>query len=131
MKKKAMKNTSTPDRFIPTRRLKLNKVTGSWEDAPNKPLFLKGPISMEWLSLAAKLPGKAFHLAVAIQWLAGMSSPTKLKVTAKALELLGVSKDAYRDGLRRLEEAKLISVERRTGQFPWVSINPKDAKNIL
>jgi DNA-binding transcriptional ArsR family regulator len=126
-----MQNASTPDRLIPTKRLKLNKVTGSWEDAPNKPLFLKGPISMEWLSLAAKLPGKAFHLAVAIQWLAGMSPAQKLKITAKALELLGVSKDAYRDGLRRLEEAGLVSVERRVGQFPWVSINPKDSKKIL
>ena len=126
-----MQNASTPDRLIPTKRLKLNKVTGSWEDAPNKPLFLKGPISMEWLSLAARLPGKAFQLAVAIQWLAGMGSPTKLKITAKALELLGVSKDAYRDGLRRLEEAGLVSVERRVGQFPWVSINPKDSKKIL
>jgi len=86
---------------------------------------------MDWISEAAKLPGKAFHLAVAIQWLAGMGSPTKLKITAKALELLGVSKDAYRDGLRRLEEAELISVERRVGQFPWVSINTKDSKKIL
>ncbi len=85
---------------------------------------------MEWLSLAAKLPGKAFHLAVAIQWLAGMSSNQKLKITAKALELLGVSKDAYRDGLRRLEEAELVSVERRVGQFPWVSIHPKHPQKI-
>ena len=126
-----MQNAGTPDRLIPTKRLKLNKVTGGWEDAPNKPLFLKGPISMEWLSVAAKLPGKAFHLAVAIQWLAGMSSNQKLKITAKALELLGVSKDAYRDGLRRLEEAELISVERRVGQFPWVSIHPKHPQKIL
>ena len=125
-----MQNASTPDRLIPTKRLKLNKVTGSWEDAPNKPLFLKGPISMEWLSLAAKLPGKAFHLAVAIQWLAGMNSNQKFKITAKALELLGVSKDAYRDGLRRLEVAELVSVERRAGQFPRVSIHPKHHKRL-
>ena len=126
-----MQNISTPDRLIPTKRLRLDKATGKWEEALNKPLFLKGPISMEWISEAAKLPGKALHLAVAIQWLAGMGSPTKLKITAKALELLGVSKDAYRDGLRRLEEAELISVERRVGQFPWVSINTKDSKKIL
>ena len=86
---------------------------------------------MDWISEAAKLPGKALHLAVAIQWLAGMGSPTKLKITAKALELLSVSKDAYRDGLRRLEEAELISVERRVGQFPWVRINQKYTKKIL
>jgi hypothetical protein len=126
-----MQNTSTPDRLIPTKRLRLDKSTGKWEEATNKPLFLKGPISMDWISEAAKLPGKALHLAVAIQWLAGMSPAQKLKITAKALELLGVSKDAYRDGLRRLEEAELISVERRVGQFPWVSINPKDSKKIL
>jgi hypothetical protein len=126
-----MQNTSTLDRLIPTKRLRLDKATGKWEEAPNKPLFLKGPVSMEWLSMAAKLSGKALHLAVAIQWLAGMSPAQKLKITAKTLELLGVSKDAYRDGLRRLEEAELVSVERRVGQFPWVSINPKYTQKIL
>ena len=126
-----MQNISTPDRLIPTKRLRLDKATGKWEEAPNKPLFLKGPIPMSWLSVAAKLPGKAFHLAVAIQWLVGMSPAQKLKITAKALELLGISKDAYRDGLRRLEEAELISVERRVGQFPWVSINIKHTQKIM
>ena len=94
-------------------------------------MISKGPISLDWISEAAKLPGKALHLAVAIQWLAGMGSPTKLKITAKALELLGVSKNAYRDGLRRLEEAEHISVERRVGQFPWVSINLKHTQKIM
>lgn len=125
-----MQNISTPDRLIPTKRLRLDKATGKWEEAPNKLLFLKGPISMDWISEAAKLPGKAFHLAVAIQWLAGMSPAQKLKITAKALELLCVSKDAYRDGLRRLEEAELVSVERRVGQFPWVTIHPKYKQKI-
>ena len=125
-----MQNASTPDRLILTKRLRLDKATGKWEEAPNKPLFLKGPISLDWISEAAKLPGKALHLAVAIQWLAGMSSNQKLKITAKALELLGVSKDAYRDGLRRLEEAELVSVERRVGQFPWVTIHPKYTQKI-
>ena len=30
-----------------------------------------------------------------------------------------------------MEEAELISVERRVGQFPWVSINPKDSKDSV
>ena len=30
--------------------------------------FLKGPIPMDWLSAAARLPGKSLHVAIAI-WL--------------------------------------------------------------
>lgn len=36
-------------------------------------MFLKGPISWAWLQAAGRLPGRAFHVAVVIQLLAGMS----------------------------------------------------------
>ena len=78
--------------------------------------FLKDPISIDWLSRAAAQPGKALNVALAIQWLAGMSKGQSVKVTQKALEYFHVSKDAYRDALNRLELAGLVVVTRLPGQ---------------
>ena len=77
---------------------------------------------MDWLSAAAHLPGKAFQVAVATQWLAGMRRGQPGKLTAVALSLLNVSDDACSDGLKRLEQAGLVAVTRQPGQRPTVSI---------
>ena len=84
--------------------------------------FLKGPISMDWLSAAARLAGKAINLALAVRWLVDMNGGKPVKLTAKALDLLNVSEDACSDGLRRLETAGLITVARQPGQRPTVGI---------
>jgi hypothetical protein len=82
--------------------------------------FLKGPIPMDWLEHAARLPGKALNLALALRWLVDMNGGKPTKLTAKALVLLNVSEDACSDGLRRLETAGLITVTRQPGQRPTV-----------
>lgn len=103
---------------IPEMRLRYSTTSKQFEaveHASTKP-FLKGPISMDWLSRAAQLPGKALHVAVAIQYLAGMNKGKPFKLTAKALAMVGVSDDATGDGLKRLEAAGLIHVARMQGQ---------------
>jgi len=45
-----------------------------------------------------------------------MDATKPIKVTKKSLEEFSLSKDAYRDGLKRLEEAGLVSVSRPAGQ---------------
>ena len=91
--------------------------------------FLKGPIPMAWLNAAAKLPGKTLNVGIAIWWLAGMSKTTAFKLTRKALNQLGVSRDAASDGLRRLEANGLILVKRLPGQRSTVEILPV-AQNV-
>ena len=86
--------------------------------------FLKGPIPMAWLNVAARLPGKTLNVGIAIWWLAGMSKPTSFKLTRKSLDQLGVSRDAASDGLKRLEDNGLILVKRSPGQRPTVQILP-------
>ena len=50
-------------------------------------------------------------------------NPTRpIKVTAKSLRDFSVSEDAYRDGLKRLEEAGLVSVKRKNGQRALIEI---------
>ncbi len=79
---------------------------------------------MAWLNAAARLPGKTLNVGIAIWWLAGMSKTTSFKLTRKALDQLGVSRDAASDGLRRLEEDGLILVKRLPGQRSTVEILP-------
>jgi hypothetical protein len=112
------------DRCIPVKRVRYDSSTGKHIDAPMSAPFLKGPIPMAWLNVAAKLPGKTLNVGLAIWWLAGMSKTTSFKITGKALDQLGVSRDAASDALKRLEEHGLILVKRSPGQRPKVQILP-------
>jgi hypothetical protein len=86
-------------------------------------LFIRGPIPMDWIAAAAGLPGKTLNAALALWWLSGMKDHSEFKVTRQALALLQISDDAYRDALSRLEQARLVTVQRRPGQRALVKIN--------
>ena len=85
--------------------------------------FLKGPIPAEWLSRAAKLPGKALHVGLAVWFAAGLAKCRRVKLTRGALALFGVGRrqTAYR-GLKRLEESGLVAVDRGKGQNASVEL---------
>lgn len=112
------------DKRIPVKRIKYDSSSGQYIDAPLSVPFLKGHIPMAWLNAAAKLPGKTLNVGIAIWWLAGMSKNTSFKITGRALEELGVSRDAASDALKRLEAHGLILVKRSPGQRPTVQIVP-------
>lgn len=101
---------------IPEKRIRLDGNTGKWEDNPIKKKFLKGPIPLDWLTSAAQLPGKAINVGIALWWLDGMSKTGILKLTRQSQLALNISKDAERDGLRRLQRAGLIELTTRPGQ---------------
>ena len=110
------------DRSIPVKRVRHDSSTGKYIDAPLSVPFLRGPIPMAWLNEAARLPGKAINLGIAIWWLDGMAKTKTFKLTGKALDQLGVSRDAAADALKRLEGRGLIRVQRAPGQRPTVEI---------
>lgn len=112
----------TSDIDLPVKRLQLNSVTGTLVEVPKKELFLRGPIPLDWLSIAAHLPGKTLNLAIALWWLQGMSRGKSLRLTRKALKTMNVERDAERKGLARLEQEGLLKVERKPGQRPTISI---------
>jgi hypothetical protein len=115
------KHSSTTQR-IPEKRIRLDRNTGEWEDNPVKKKFLKGPIPLDWLTAAARLPGKAINVGIALWWLAGMSKTGALKLTRQSQLALNISKDAERDGLRRLRQAGLIELTAQPGQRHTVRI---------
>ena len=110
------------DRYVPVRRLQLNRASGALAAVPHGELFLRGPLPMEWLGKAAALPGKTLHVAIALWWLHGMARGMPFKLTRQALKYVHVERDAVGAGLVRLEGAGLIRVERRLGQRPIISI---------
>lgn len=103
-------------------RLGFNPRSGDWIEKQPTELFLKGPIPLKWLSVAASLPGKSINVALAINWLDGMNRGKPFKLTKKALGLFNISKDAANDALNRLAAAGLISLDRRPGQRPTIRV---------
>ena len=84
--------------------------------------FIKGPISLAWVGQAACLPGKTLHVALALQYLAGLTNSRTVKLTAKTLAVFGVGRDAKAEALSRLRQAGLISVQHSPGQAPSITL---------
>ena len=84
--------------------------------------FLKGPIPWNWLSAAARLPGRALHVALSIRFWAGIKKTDRIAVSVSGLSELGLNRHAAYRGLQALEEAGLVSVVRHQGRKPWVTI---------
>jgi len=88
---------------------------------PVKPFIVATPLG--WESKAARLPGKVLHVARALRYLSGLAKTTSgIKMQSRVLSLFGVSHQSYNRGLKQLETAGLVTVERRQGQRPTVSI---------
>ena len=103
-------------------RLQLDSTTNQLLPSIKKQPFIKGPILVPWLSRAAHLPGKAVNVAIALWWLKGMSGGKPFKLTRRALAVMNVSRDAASDGLRHLEELRLVEVTRSPGRLHVVQI---------
>lgn len=84
--------------------------------------FFAGPIDMEWLMAAAKLPGAALNVALAIQHQASLRKEEWVPLSNGDAERFGVKRDAKTRAIVLLEEAGLIEVSSKTGQSPRVRI---------
>ena len=84
--------------------------------------FIKGPLPASWFTKAAKLPGRALNVALALWYLAGLAKRPQVKLTHSALNQFGVLSDAGRRGLASLESVGLVSVDRGPGRCPVVTI---------
>ena len=85
-------------------------------------LFVKGPIDWAWLAAAARLPGKALHVAMALRQSAGMQRSGPVALSGARLKEAGVSRYAAYRGLCQLEQAELVDVTRHRGRQPRVTI---------
>jgi len=88
-------------------------------------LFLRGPIPWNWLCAAAIASGQGsgFKVVVVLWHLSGLNHQSKtVKMSGKKLREMGVDRHAAYRGLKALEAAGLIKVERRSGRSPVVTI---------
>lgn len=88
--------------------------------------FLKGPIPRKWLEEAAKLPGKALHVAIEIWFWAGIVGSSGIRLKGANLLKMGVKRHSAYRALKALESAGLITVDRRPGAKLVVSLNDVD-----
>ena len=67
--------------------------------------FLRGPIPLAWLALAAKQPGKALAVALVLWFLAGVQKHKAVKWEPSTAELFGMSRHVAYRGQKALEKA--------------------------
>ncbi|MEA3188821.1 MAG: hypothetical protein QOD99_2651 [Chthoniobacter sp.] len=84
--------------------------------------FLKGPIPLSWLSCAAKLPGKALHVALAIWFEYGRRKRPSFRLTTAVLKRFNVARKAGYHALEALTREKLIDIQRQRGKNPTISL---------
>jgi len=92
-------------------------------DVQLKRQVLRAAIPLLWLSRAACLPGRrVLHVALALWHLSTLLRDRTLKMQRKILMAFGVPRRDYNPALIRLEGAGLVSVQRKCGQTPVVTI---------
>lgn len=84
--------------------------------------FVKGPIPLEWLGRAARLPGRALHVGLVCWYRRGIVRRDCVSLSRIDLEQFGIDRFAAYRGLRALERQGLVSVERHPGRVPLVTI---------
>ena len=84
--------------------------------------FVKGPLPGLWLEAASQLPGKALHVGLAIWYLSGLRGSPTVALAGAARKKFGLGAEATSGGLKKLEAAGLISVTRRPGAAPRVTL---------
>jgi hypothetical protein len=118
------------DRFrLDTEHTAIQAVARTTEKPPSfKPKringeFLKGPIPLSWLAVAAKLSGKApVAVALAIWFQVGRRRSKEVRLTTAVTERFGIKRKAKYRGLSALEKAGLIQVRRAPRRNPVVTI---------
>jgi hypothetical protein len=84
--------------------------------------FIKGPIPFAWLSVACRLPGSGFSVAMTIRYLRGRFARRRAWGVAEVGRLIGASEWTARRGLQAAERAGLLSITRGAGCRPALDI---------
>jgi hypothetical protein len=84
--------------------------------------FIKGPVDVKWLSKARKLGVTALWVGLGLWHLKGLRRADSFLVSNLMMQGWDVLPDAKSRALRALEQAGLITIERRGKQSPLVSL---------
>jgi hypothetical protein len=84
--------------------------------------FLCGPVPWEWIRRAGALPGKALAVGLALWMESGCTKSKTVKFSKARVADLGCHPHTVRRGLRQLESAELVSVDRPAGRCLAVTL---------
>ncbi len=84
--------------------------------------FIKGPLPLDWIQAAARMPGRTLQVALVLWYLAGLKKSDTVRLSSEQMDTVGVSRDAKYDALQRLSAAGLVSVDQRPGRAPLVTL---------
>ena len=85
-------------------------------------LAFRGPVTISWLTSAARLPGKSLHVGLAIWYAAGRFRSHKVLLSNIDAHRFGLNRNAKYRALGWLESAELISVDRKLGRTPVITV---------
>jgi hypothetical protein len=86
--------------------------------------FIRGPIPLDWLARAAKIPRcNALVVGLVLFYLAGLTKERDgLVLTIRRCKPFGLERKSVNRGLADLEKSGLIRVTRKVGRSPRVDI---------
>ena len=88
--------------------------------------FFKGPIPLPRLAIAARLPGKALAVYLAIVHRRDLTHEPTVTLPSTLLREFGVDRDSKARALRALEGAGLIAVERTDWRTARITLRETD-----
>jgi hypothetical protein len=97
--------------------IECERMTQSKDGRPNA-----DTVPLAWLESAASLPGRSVHVALALWNGASDSGSRCVELSNKLCLRFRVERNAKYRGLRSLELAGLVVVERRRGRPPRVTL---------
>jgi DNA-binding MarR family transcriptional regulator len=84
--------------------------------------FLKGPIPLNDITVASRLPGRALAVFLAIHHRVALTRNPEVTLPKRLLAELGVTRDGKARALHALEAAGLARVERQHGRSPKIRL---------
>ena len=79
-------------------------------------------VPLDWVQTAAKLPGQALQVGIALWYMAGITKKMAVSLSNTRLESFGVSRSSKRRALASLEAAGLVKTTQEVGCNPLVTI---------
>ena len=85
-------------------------------------LFLKGPVPLDWIERCLGAGHKAANVAFTLWFKANMNDCSTVRLTDQLLKRFCVTAETGRNVLKKMEEVGLVSVDRKRGRGPDVTI---------
>jgi hypothetical protein len=84
--------------------------------------FIRGPIPLPWIISAINLPPCAIKIGLVLWYLTGLRKSSTVTLSTKMLKEFKIDRSTKYRGLKQLELAGLVEVNRRLKKNPIVTI---------